>query len=163
MILGPLGMKNTGYDWPGTILAKRASGYQGKGATLANTQAIDMQQPYAAGALYSTVEDLLVWDQALYSEKLIPAAAKTLMWTPALNGYAYGWAVQGPSAATFGHRRLAHTGGINGFSSVIIRLPDTNVTAIVLGNNIAVSAGNIGRDLLALYYGQPYTLPGSTQ
>jgi CubicO group peptidase (beta-lactamase class C family) len=163
MILDPLGMKNTGYDWPGTILAKRASGYQGKGATLANTQAIDMQQPYAAGALYSTIEDLLLWDQALYTEKLIPAAAKTLMWTPALNGYAYGWAVQGPSAATFGHRRLAHTGGINGFSSVIIRIPDTNVTAIVLGNNIAVSAGNIGRDLLALYYGQPYTIPGKTE
>ena len=163
MILDPLGMKNTGYDWPGTILAKRASGYQGKGAALANARAIDMQQPYSAGALYSTVEDLLVWDQALYTEKLIPAAAKTLMWTPALNGYAYGWGVQGPSAATFGHRRLAHTGGIDGFSSVIIRIPDTNVTAIVLGNNIAVSAGNIGRELLAIYYGQPYTLPAKTQ
>ena len=81
------------------------------------------------------------------------------MWTPALQNYAYGWSIAEPSAATFGHRRVSHSGGINGFSAQIIRLPDVNVTAIVLSNNESANAGAAARDLLALYYGQPYTLP----
>ena len=161
MITRPLGLSGTGYDWSGTILPKRAAGYAGRGTAIRNADALDMQQPYAAGALYSTVEDLLKWDQALYTEKLIPAAAKQTMWTPFKDNYAYGWNIAPSSPATFGHRRMAHSGGINGFSSVIIRLPDTNVTAIVLANNTAVNAGAVGRDLLALYFGQPYTVPAA--
>lgn len=159
MILKPLGLTGTGYDWPGPVLPKRAAGYMGRGQAIRNADALDMQQPYAAGALYSTVEDLLKWDQALYTERLIPAAAKTLMWTPVLEGYAYGWSVAGPSPATFGQRRIAHSGGINGFSSMIIRVPDQQVTAIVLSNNMSVNAGAVARDLLAVYFGQPYTVP----
>ena len=159
MILTPLGLKDTGYDWPQAIVPRRASGYRGKGATLSHALAIDMQQPYAAGAMYSTVEDLLKWDQALYTDTLIPAAAKKIMWTPFRENYAYGWNIAEPSAATFGHRRVAHGGGINGFSAHIIRLPDVNVTAIVLSNNESASASTPARDLLALYYGRPYTIP----
>ena len=68
MILTPLGLPDTGYDWSKTILPRRAAGYSGVGSALANTAALDMQQPYAAGSMYSTVEDLLKWDQALYTE-----------------------------------------------------------------------------------------------
>jgi CubicO group peptidase (beta-lactamase class C family) len=159
MILTPLGLTDTGYDWSRTILPRRASGYSGQGAAVANAAALDMQQPYSAGALYSTAEDLLKWDQALYSERLLPEPAKKIMWTPVHSNYAYGWTIAQPSPATFGHLRVAHSGGINGFSSVIIRVPETNVTAIVLANNDAVNATAVGRDLLALYYGQPYTVP----
>jgi CubicO group peptidase (beta-lactamase class C family) len=159
MILDPLGMDDTGYDWPGTILPKRASGYQGRGPALANAPALDMQQPYAAGSMYSTVEDLLKWDQALYTDALIPAAAKTLMWTPFKDGYAYGWGIRDASPATFGYRQIAHSGGINGFSSMIIRVPEINVTAIVLGNNAASPASPIARDLLAIYFGASYDIP----
>ena len=159
MILDPLGMDDTGYDWPGTILPKRASGYQGRGPALANAPALDMQQPYAAGSMYSTVEDLLKWDQALYTDALIPSSAKTLMWTPFKDNYAYGWGIREASPATFGYRQVAHSGGINGFSSMIIRVPEINVTAIVLGNNAASPASPIARDLLAIYFGAPYDIP----
>jgi len=81
------------------------------------------------------------------------------MWTPVQSNYAYGWTIGRQSPATFGHLRVAHSGGINGFSIVIIRVPDTNVTAIVLSNNDAVNATSVGRDLLAVYYGQAYTVP----
>lgn len=159
MILTPLNMRDTGYDWSKTILPRRASGYSGRGAALSNAAALDMQQPYAAGALYSTVEDLLAWDQALYTERLLPEPAKRIMWTPALNNYAYGWNIVEPSPQTFGYRRMVHGGGINGFSAVIIRVPEPNVTAIVLANNDSANASAVGRDLLAIYYGQPYTIP----
>ena len=159
MILKPLGLADTGYDWPGPIVARRASGYMGRGSAVRNAEYLDMQQPYAAGALYSTAADLLKWDQALYTDRLIPAAAKEVMWTPFKDGYAYGWMIVPPSPATFGHRRIAHSGGINGFSSMLIRVPDLRVTAIVLSNNMAANAGAVARDLLALYFGQPYTVP----
>lgn len=161
MILKPLGMADTGYDWPGAILPKRAAGYGGRGSAILNADYIDMQQPYAAGAMYSTVGDLLKWDQAHYTDTLIPNAARATMWTPFKDNYAYGWQVTAPSAANFGHRRIAHSGGINGFSSMLIRLPDLNVTAIVLSNNMSVNAGAVARDLLALYFGQPSTVPAA--
>ena len=41
----------------------------------------------------------------------------------------------------------------------LIRIPAENVTAIVLSNNSSVNAGAVARDLLAVYYGQPYTVP----
>jgi CubicO group peptidase (beta-lactamase class C family) len=159
MILTPLGLKDTGYDWPRTIVAGRAAGYEGRGADARNSSYIDMQHPYAAGSLYSTVTDLLRWEQALYTNVLLPDAAKEIMWTPFKNNYAYGWSIAEPSAATFGHKRILHSGGINGFSSMLIRIPGENVTAIVLSNNSSANAGLVARDLLALYYGQPYTVP----
>ncbi len=160
MILAPLGLNDTGYDWSRTILPRRASGYSGRGEKLGNAAPIDMQQPYSAGAMYSTVEDLLKWDQALGTTTLLPEAAKSLMWTPFKNSYAYGWAVGDADAAVYGgHRRVAHGGGINGFSTMIVRLPDPKLTFIVLSNNDGANAANISRDLAAIYFGQTYTIP----
>jgi CubicO group peptidase (beta-lactamase class C family) len=163
MILSPLGLSDTGYDWSSTIITRRASGYTGRGTEIKNAPALDMQQPYAAGSLYSTAEDLLKWDQALYTDKLLPEAAKQIMWTPFKNDYAYGWNIGQPSATAFGgHRRIAHGGGINGFSTVIVRLPDPKVTIIVLSNNTSANASAIGGALGALYFGQSYSIPGAS-
>jgi CubicO group peptidase (beta-lactamase class C family) len=158
-IFAPLGMTNTGYDWSHTILPRRASGYTRGGSGIVNAGYVDMGQPYAAGALYSTVGDLLKWDQALYTDALLPAEARAAMFTPFKGDYAYGWGVQAPSPATGGHRVLAHGGGINGFSSMIIRLPDVNITAVVLSNLESANASRIARELLAIYFGQPFQAP----
>ena len=160
MILTPLGLTDTGYDWSKTIIARRAAGYTGKGAVLANSPPLDMQQPYAAGSLYSTVEDLLKWDQALYTEKLLPEAAKQLMWTPFKDNYAYGWAIGQPAQNQFGgYKRIAHGGGINGFSAMIVRVPDAKMTVVVLSNNDSASASTVARDVMAIYYGHKYEIP----
>ena len=160
MILVPLGLKDTGYDWSSTILPKRAAGYAGRGAALSNAPPLDMQQPYSAGAMYSTVEDLLKWDQALYTSRPLPESAKSVMWTPFLNDYAYGWIVAPRDPKLFGgHQRILHGGGINGFSAMIIRVPEAKLTFIVLSNNETANTGAIARDLGAIYFGQPYTIP----
>ena len=62
-IFDPIGMKNTGYDHHDTILAKRAAGYERRPGGFVNAPYLDMSLPYAAGSLYSTVEDLYLWDQ----------------------------------------------------------------------------------------------------
>jgi CubicO group peptidase (beta-lactamase class C family) len=155
-IFTPLGMKDTGYDSSSEILAERASGYSRLDMAVANAAYLDMSQPFSAGALYSTVEDLLKWDQALRTDRLLPKAARDAMFTPFKGNYAYGWIVSQPSPQTFGRLQVAHGGGINGFSTAIIRLPDDDIVAIVLANLQQAPAQRIARDLLAIAFGEPY-------
>jgi hypothetical protein len=78
------------------------------------------------------------------------------MFTPFKSNYAYGWIVPAPSPQTFGRRQMTHGGGINGFATSIVRLPDDDVTVIVLANVESAPAQRIARDLLAIAFGQPY-------
>ena len=80
-IFTPLKMNNTGYDHHGTLLKNRASGYEKNGRRYVNANFIDMSVPHAAGALYSTVEDLYLWDQALYGNQLLRKENMDLLFT----------------------------------------------------------------------------------
>ena len=135
-IFDPLGMKDSGYDRWGTVLPKRATGYVLTPNGYENAPYLDMSIPYAAGSLYSTVDDLYKWDRALYGDKLLSAELKTTMFTPVLNNYAFGWTVrplklddQKTEVATIGHN-----GGINGFNTLEIRIPDTQGLVVLLDN-----------------------------
>ncbi|HEX8154005.1 MAG TPA: serine hydrolase domain-containing protein, partial [Thermoanaerobaculia bacterium] len=92
-IFGPLGMKASGYDLARPLIRKRANGYQLSGGQYVNAPYLDMTIPYAAGSLYSTVEDLYLWDRALYTDKLLKAELKTQMFTPVLHDYGFGWVI----------------------------------------------------------------------
>lgn len=154
-IFDPLGMKDTGYDHPKTVLPHRASGYMRGPAGLENAPYLDMAQPYAAGSLYSTVEDLARWDRALAAGKLISKDFYTKMYTPAKGDYAYGWSVTTRS----GRKEIGHGGGINGFATQILRYPEQDVCAIVLCNVLPTNPGKVARDLAAIALGEPYRLP----
>jgi CubicO group peptidase (beta-lactamase class C family) len=154
-IFGPLGMKDTGYDHPERILKNRASGYSNAGKTLANARYLDMTIPHAAGSLYSTVEDLLIWDQALYTEKLLPAKVLERMFTPFKDNYAYGWMVR-----TENNRQvIGHGGGINGFSTMIVRIPQERLFTAALSNLETRDAGRIANELVRLALGEKVDLP----
>jgi CubicO group peptidase (beta-lactamase class C family) len=157
-IFDPLGMKDSGYDHPATILPRRASGYELTPAGYRNTDYLDMSIPYAAGSLYSTVEDLYKWDRALYEATLLSDELKATMFTPALENYAFGWGV-GPMKLQDGKteiRTIRHNGGINGFSTVIVRVPDTRELVVLLDNS---SRGDkldeIARDIFSTLHGIP--------
>lgn len=154
-IFDPLGMKDTGYDRAATVLPGRASGYTlGKDGPV-NAEYLDMSQPYAAGSLYSTVEDLARWDRALADGKLISKDAYAKMYTPAKNNYAYGWVV----TTAKGRKEIQHGGGINGFVTQILRYPDEKVCVVVLCNILPANPGRIARDLAAIAFGEPCELP----
>ncbi len=70
-IFTPLKMNNTGYDHNRPLVKNRARGYEKNGRLYVKSDFINMSVPYSAGALYSTVEDLHLWDQALYSNQLL--------------------------------------------------------------------------------------------
>jgi CubicO group peptidase (beta-lactamase class C family) len=80
-ILDPLEMKNTGYDHPQTILEKRAAGYERTLDGWRNAPYLDMSIPYAAGSLYSTVEDLFLRDQGLYWVPVLSDSSRQRMFT----------------------------------------------------------------------------------
>jgi len=120
-ILDPLGMKDTGYDHFADVLPKRATGYQQDLGEIDNSPYLDMALPFAAGALYSTVEDLYRWDQALYTDKVLPAKSLELMYKPTLDNYGYGWVIHKTKAP--GSERpittIEHGGGIHGQASAV--------------------------------------------
>ncbi len=159
-ILDPTGMKNTGYDHHRTILSKRATGYDKRPDGYTNAPYLDMSLPYAAGSMYSTVEDLLLWDQALYTEKVLSAKSKELMYTPFLEKYADGWAVEDASFKFNDQpvQSIAHGGGINGFATMIARFPKEKYL-IVLLDNTGQSMDPLAEKLARVLYAQPYELP----
>jgi len=154
-IFTPLGLKDTGYDSHQNIIKRRAAGYKRNGDGFVNAAYMDMLIPYAAGALYSTTEDLLKWEQALYTEKLLTKKSLDEMFTPLKGTYAYGWNV-----GKRGNRRsISHGGGIYGFATQLARFPDDKVTVVVLSNVEGASAGAVANNLSAIVFGDPVTLP----
>jgi CubicO group peptidase (beta-lactamase class C family) len=159
-IFDPLGMKNTGYDHYATILDKRAAGYVKTPNGYMNAPYLDMSLPYAAGSLYSTVEDLYLWDQALYSDRLLTAQSKELMYKPNLSNYAYGWIIANAKAGSETVPTIGHGGGINGFNTLIMRYPAQKNLIVLLDNTSqGASLDKLSKSLMGILYGQPYDLP----
>ncbi|MFZ0064495.1 MAG: serine hydrolase [Pyrinomonadaceae bacterium] len=154
-IFAPLGMKDTGYDNPVRIINHRAAGYARTNDGFINAAPISMSTAYAAGALYSTVGDLLLWDQALYTEKLVSRKSLNEAFTPFKSNYGYGWSI----GKRFDRQVIAHGGGIFGFSSYIARYPADRVTVIVLSNVEGAPSGEIANSLAAIVFGAPYEVP----
>lgn len=158
-ILDPIGMKDTGYDHHETILKKRASGYQkSAGGALANAPYLDMSIPYAAGSLYSTVEDLFKWDRALYTDKLLSESNKEIMFKPFLDHYAYGWFVDD---VTLGNSKeklpaISHEGGINGFNTLEIRLIGDRSLIVLLNNTGGAKLEEMAKSIAGILYNKPY-------
>lgn len=153
-IFDPLGMVNTGYDHSDVILKNRAAGYQINGSKMINAPYLDMTIPHAAGALYSNVEDLYLWDRALYTEKLVKKASLEKMFTPVKNYYGYGWAIENQKD----HKRISHNGGINGFGTQINRYVNDDVCVIVLSNLVPSPVGKIANDLGTIAFGETLEL-----
>jgi CubicO group peptidase (beta-lactamase class C family) len=132
-LFGPAGMTRTMVgDADGTT--NRALGYQPGGAGLVPADPIDMSVPFAAGAVRSTAADLVRWDQALAGDAILDAKSKARYYQPAKDDYAYGWLVKQQD----GHTIIGHDGGIEGFESMYLRVPDQQLVVVVWSNNTGV-------------------------
>ncbi|MGC2392713.1 MAG: serine hydrolase [Methylovirgula sp.] len=148
-ILLPLGLAGTGYERVAAIIPERVPGYRLRNGQIENAAYIAMSLPYAAGAIYSTVDDLLAWQRALAAEKPIGARSVALMFADHGHGYGFAWGIQ----RQFGRRHFVHAGGINGFSVVLSHYPYDDLSIVVLANIQAAPVQKIARDLAALYFG----------
>jgi CubicO group peptidase (beta-lactamase class C family) len=151
-----LGMADTGCEEPGQILKQRASGYTRIDGTLAGASYVDTRIPSAAGAIYSTVDDLLRWDRVLASDRLLSASSRNKLFTPVLADYAYGWWVP-PSQ--FNRKVQWHRGNIAGFVAIIARYPEEELFIAVLSNVERTPVRAIANELTALALDEPYEVP----
>ena len=154
-IFAPLNMSNSGFESPDKIIMHRASGYSLRDNEIINAKYRDMSNAHASGALYSTVEDMYLWDRALYTEKLISKDSLERMFTPSKGPYGYGWGI----VDIFGRKMVAHNGEVEGFRTNISRFPDDDVCIIVLSNNDNTQVGKMGVELAAIVFGEKYSTP----
>ena len=93
---------------------------------------------YAAGGILATARNLLRWDQALYTDRILTQETLEEAFTPGPAGYAFGWIIDRVRIEGKRHRVVWHTGGGPGFRSILLRLTDANVTLVVLFNTTGV-------------------------
>ncbi|MBX3083235.1 MAG: serine hydrolase [Anaerolineae bacterium] len=158
-LLQPAGMTNSGYYWSQPLIKDRAQGYVDTGKVIQNAEVVHEDAMYAAGALYSTVEDLYRWSKALEQSKLVTARTLDHMTQPitvaAEAGYGLGWELH----TLHGHRAFGHSGGLPGFTANFLRFPHEHVTLIILSNLGSAAWEKLTSDLAAIVFDQPYTLP----
>lgn len=141
----PLGLTRTRYDSNSELIKDRAQGYTLEKGELVNDQPIGMSQPGAAGAILSTGEDLVRWQMALTSGRVVKpeSFAQMTKSTVLPNGrdtkYGFGLA----SDEFVGHARVAHGGGIFGFNSMLLWIRDADVHVAVVSNGEPVSSSKI--------------------
>jgi CubicO group peptidase (beta-lactamase class C family) len=153
-IFTPLGMRDSGYDSNHAVIWHRASGYTSENGKIINADYVAMSIPFSAGALYSTNEDLLRWEQGLMGGKLLSPASLQKMTTPYRHDYALGVGVQ----TVNGRKVISHGGGIEGFNTELDFYPDDKLTVVVLANLNGKAPGEIATKLAAVAHGEPTTL-----
>ncbi|WP_080056576.1 serine hydrolase [Spirosoma aerolatum] len=156
-IVRPLKLKNTYiyYHKSSTIPRNRVYGFRRENGRNVPDDLIRLDGVVGDGNVYSSAEDLLVWSQALYTEKLVKVSTLQEAFTPVkLNDgstypYGFGWMIEDDGKV------LMHTGSWVGFRTLILRYVDKKQTLIVLTNG-SNAAGRIAREILE---GKPVQLP----
>ena len=154
-IFDPLGMKDSGYDSNGEIIARHAAGYAPSKRGIVVAGYVDMTIPFSAGGLYSTTEDLLRWQNGLYGGKLLTPESLAKMTTPFKNDYAFGVAVD-PDAR--GNSVIWHNGAIEGFGASLVYVPAERLSIVVLSNLEGSSARDVRDDILKIS-NHEFTMP----
>ena len=150
----PLGMKDSGYDNHTTLIPQRASGYMQGPEGPRNAFYTDMSTPFSAGALYSTVGDLLLWERALFGKKVLSDESLKRMTTPVKGDYGFGLFIH----TRAGHKVIEHSGGISGFNSHLAYYPDEQIVVVAL-SNMSGGADAVAGKLGPLALGEVVTLP----
>ena len=163
-ICKPAGMTNTLSDITEMSIEKRAVGYTYNYFTgLEKASCLEMSFCLGAGQLLSTVEDLYLFDQALYTDKLLSEKSKELFfnkygWHPAK--YPYGSGFKKISCYNL-------EGSINGFQSHTQRIEKDTVLIVVLRNvkeavyekQIVIKwASAIASPVISILYNEDYNL-----
>lgn len=133
-IFEPLDMNNTGFITSKDVIKENSLGYiKISPITKEYTKASQKGRslPYSAGSIYSTVEDLYLWSNALDTEKLVKKESLNKMFTPFLKDYGFGWFI---NKTEDGSKVVSHAGNLPGYTSFIARNINTKCTVILLGN-----------------------------
>lgn len=166
-VFNVLGMTNSGIETPNQSIPNLAEGYTLYMGEYIIPHSINMKtMTFSAGTIFSTVEDLFLWDKSFYSDKLLNAENRKLMCTKYLPNYGYGVAVNNIKNYLGTNKDItliSHDGGIGGFSSYMARIPEDSIFVVLLDNTRAGMRGNdlvgISNNILPILYGVKAELP----
>ena len=152
-IFEPLHMKQTlAFEDGISTVPNRAYGYTQRGGGFERTDQSLTSAVLGDGGIYSSVDDLYLWDQSLYTTKLVSAKMLQQAFTPPVlpNGkqtsYGFGWEI----GEFHGAKAYRHSGGTMGFRTLILRLPERKTTIIVLANRNESKPGEIAESIADL-------------
>ncbi|HEX4349200.1 MAG TPA: serine hydrolase, partial [Verrucomicrobiae bacterium] len=152
----PLGLKNTGFFNNAAPPPGMALGYSVIDGVVAPALDWDMSWAGGAGALYSTVEELYRWNEGIFNGRVLDAASLKAAFTPVKTAenqasYGFGWGLDRHR----GLREISHGGGLDGFSSFLLRLPDEKFTVAILANALpgrkSADPGRVAHQLVDIY------------
>ena len=152
------GMFDSGIFTQDAIIKNRAYGYSQTNKELITQMVINFNVGYSHGGLYSTVHDLFKWTKALYSNKIISNESLTKMNKPNRQegGAGYGIFIDN----IYGRKIAFHTGNIPGYSSVMIRYLNEEMTIIILTNR-ETNLDFLPKGIASIMFGEevltPYT------
>jgi CubicO group peptidase (beta-lactamase class C family) len=150
-IFKPLGMNDSGFDSNVTIIPHRASGYWPGGDGIENAERTNISGAFSAGAIYSTTEDLLRWEEGLFGGKVLTPVSLRTMTTPFKGDYACGLYVQHVN----GHLMIEHSGNGIGFNADMAYYPEDKLAVIILANLNGTVIHKIPAALAEVVRGEP--------
>ncbi len=158
-LVAPSGLSATMYCGTRPIIKRRAQGYQVAEGKVVNADPLSMLQPFAAGALCSTVGDLIGWQRALAAGRIVKPASYAAMTTPegAAARSRYGFGLVTDTLA--GKVRVQHGGGINGFNSMLMYFPSDTLSIAVLANTNGPWADRVANNIARAALGAPLVAP----
>ena len=145
----PLALRDSGYDDGRVVVRRLAQDYTDGANAVVKGRFVHMSNAHAAGAMYSTVDDLLAWQQQLVKGKVLSPVSLEAMFSAGGRPYGLGWFVRNKHS----RKLLEHGGSIGAYSSLLAYYPDDRLTVIVLSNYGEEVVGKIGDELARLALG----------
>jgi CubicO group peptidase (beta-lactamase class C family) len=135
-IFEKLSMKDTGCYRNEYILKNKANGYSKSEERIINTKILNLSNLMGSGNLYSTVEDMFIWTQALKKRELLSKEYSERLFTDYIHVegnyyYGYGFVVYKPGDEI---EYIYQDGGLPGFRAIYKLNPKNGLTIIILSN-----------------------------
>ncbi|MEP6495839.1 MAG: serine hydrolase domain-containing protein [bacterium] len=157
----PLGLTHTSYCPSHPTDPAFAAGYSKDSNNVKPATYLSLTQPFAAGALCSTVGDLAMWERALAGGKVVSPGSLALMSTAATlnNGQKINYGFGLVPGEMSGHAFINHSGGIPGFATMEYYFPADTLSVVVFTNYDSQSPNVLAGNIARAVYGLPPAAP----
>ena len=156
-IWNPLDMRDTYFMDAARIIKNRAGGYTLRGEEIVHAPFANLHRVYASGALGTSMLDLMKWQRALHSSRLVsPTTTKTMMTAGTLNDgtptpYGYGLFLTNMG----GKAKIEHYGNIGGTRAQLAYYPSDDLTVSVMANTNPLRTDVLESRISRLMMGMP--------
>ncbi len=159
LIFDPLRMTNSGDIQPNQykVIPELATGYMHNFTDFSNPPYWNMSTAFAAGSLYSTTEDLLKFDRALYTTDFLSKTSFDAMFTANLNNYGCGMEIrESPIGINKEMKKVrTHEGFLFAWHTRFYQIPDDQLLVVILSNGGSAPLEKMFNGITDIYYGRP--------